>query len=540
MKDSSHVNIQPLVLFEKGMLPVKIIKILIWFAVFLISIIGYAVIEENLTNYIVGIKIINFILLEVLHDGHSISKWGNLGKSVNTITDPLYQSTSLYKLLIKGYKMLSSRTNYTQTLGKNIVNKDGGKIAEKANANGNSLDTKLRFGLIKTDIRLLNSVRLNQVSNLNCVRSYSTDSNSNSYSNSNSQSILDRKKTLLAELTIKDFHEITNKVKAKQFELVRLAELKGLRSKEVQDFQILLAKSLDFRLHALDLLKNKKGSQTAGVDKMTLTYNDGETLYELNKFLRDTLKKPAQYKPQPIKRVWIPKPGETEQRPLGIPTIKDRAIQTLINLVLLPLVELTSEPNSYGFRPYRDCKMAIGAVKSNLLSADHENIKKGILAQGKKVQTVSSYVASKDKYILDADIKGFFENINHKWIIENVFLPAQFKLFIQGWLKAKIIDINDTIDPTSGTPQGGIISPTLANMTLNGLENVILNSIKTLTNNKDQFKRVKNGDGTYKRILIGVKYFRYADDFIVLARSKNIIIKYVQPAIEEFLKERGL
>jgi retron-type reverse transcriptase len=530
MKDSPHVNIQPLIPFGKRMLPDKIIKTLIWFAVFLISIIGNTVIEENLTIYIVGITIKMFILLEVLHDGHSISKWGNLGKLVNYITNPLYQSISFYKLLMKGYKMLSSRTNYTQTLGKNIVNKDGGKIAEKANARGNSMDTKLRFGLIKTDIRLLNSVRLNQVSYLNCVRSYSTDS----------QLTLDRNKVLLAELTIKDFHEITNKVKAKQFELVRLAELKGLRSKEVQDFQILLAKSLDFRLHALDLLKNKNGSQTAGVDKMTLTYNDTETLYELNKFLRDTLKKPAQYKPQPIKRVWIHKPGKTEKRPLGIPTIKDRAIQTLINLVLLPLVELTSEPNSYGFRPHRDCKMAIGAVKSNLLSADHEKIKKGILAQGKKIQTVSSYVASKNKYILDADIKGFFDNINHDWIIANVFLPTQFKFFVQGWLKAKIIDINDTIDPTSGTPQGGIISPTLANMTLNGLEENILNSIKTLTNNKDQFKRVKNEDGTHKRILIGVKYFRYADDFIVIARSKNIIIQYVKPAVAEFLKERGL
>jgi Reverse transcriptase (RNA-dependent DNA polymerase) len=420
MKDSSHINIQPLVLSGKRMLPVKIIKILILFAVFLISIIGYTVIEENLTFYIVGITI--FFLLEVLHDGHSISKWGNLGKSVNSITDPLYQSTSLHKLLIKGYKMLSSWTNYTQTLGKNIVNKDGGKIAEKANATGNSVDTKFRFGLIKTDIRLLNSVRLNQVSKLNCVRSYSTDSNLT----------LDRKKPLLAELTITDFHEISDKVKVKQFELVRLAELKGLRSKEVQDFQILLAKSLDFRFHALDLLKRKKGSQTAGVDKMTLTFNDSDTLYELNKFLRDTLKKPALYKPQPINRVWIPKSGKSEKRPLGIPTLKDRALQTLINLVLIPLVELTSEPNSYGFRPYRDCKMAIGAVKSNLINADHDKIKKGILSQGKKVQNVSSYVASKDKYILDADIKGFFDNINHDWIIENVFLPAQFKLFVQG------------------------------------------------------------------------------------------------------------
>jgi hypothetical protein len=77
-------------------------------------------------------------------------------------------------------------------------------------------------------------------------------------------------------------------------------------------------------------------------------------------------------------------------------------------------------------------------------------------------------------------------------------------------------------------------------MTLNGLELVILNSINTLTKSKDQFKTVKNSDGTYKRILIGVKYFRYADDFIVLARSKNIIIQYIKPAIEEFLQERGL
>lgn len=532
MKNSSHINIQPLYPNGNRMLPIKTIKILSLFVVFLISITGYTVIEENLTIYTVGITII--ILLEVLHDGHSISKWGNLGKSVNLKTDPLYQSTSLYKLLIKGYKMLFSWTNYTQTFSKNIVNKDGGKITEKANATGNSLDTKLRFGLIKTDIRLLNSVRLNQVSKFNCVRPYSTDS----------KWTLDRKKPLQAKLTITDFQDISDKVKAKQLALVRLAELKGLTSQEVQDFQILLAKSKNFRLHALDLLRKTNGSQTYGVDKITLNYNDSETFYELNEFLKNILKKPVLYKPQPIKRVWIPKPGKIEKRPLGflIPTIKDRALQTLINLILLPLVELTSEPNSYGFRPYRDCKMAIGAVKSNLIYADpnHKKIREGILAQGKKVQTVSSYVSSKDKYILDADIKGFCENINQNWIISNVFLPAQFKLFVKGWLKANIIDINNTIDPISGTSQGGIISPTLANMTLNGLENVILNSIKTLTNNKDQFKRVQNGDGTYKRILIGVKYFRYADDFIVLARSKNIIIQYIKPAIEEFLTERGL
>lgn len=169
MKDSSHVKIQPLTPNGKRIFPVKRIKKLIWFVVSFISIVGYTVIEANLTIDIVGITII--ILLEVLHDGHSISKCVNLVKSVKFSrsavgkTDPLfiYQSTSLYKLLIKGYKMLSSWTDYTQTFSKNIVNKDGCKITEKANATGNSLDTKLSFGLIKTDIRLLNSVRLNQV-----------------------------------------------------------------------------------------------------------------------------------------------------------------------------------------------------------------------------------------------------------------------------------------------------------------------------------------------------------------------------------------
>jgi RNA-directed DNA polymerase len=259
---------------------------------------------------------------------------------------------------------------------------------------------------------------------------------------------------------------------------------------------------------------------------------------DLNVFLRDTVKNPNRYKPQAIKRVWIPKPGKQEKRPLGIPTINDRALQTLINLVLLPLVELTSEPNSYGFRPYRDCKMAIGAVKSNLLSQDPEKVKKGRLSRTKNVIAGSSFVAAKDKYILDADIKGFFDNIHHDWIMENVFLPENLKIFVKSWLTAKIIDNNQIIDPVTGTPQGGIISPTLANMTLNGLEKAVKTSIRV--SNIDEVLYVKNDDGTQKRIRLGVKYFRYADDFIVIARSKTIIINYVQPVIDKFLKERGL
>lgn len=108
---------------------------------------------------------------------------------------------------------------------------------------------------------------------------------------------------------------------------------------------------------------------------------------------------------------------------MGIPTIKDRALQTLVNLVLLPLVELTSEPNSYGFRPYRDCKMAIGAVRSNLLSHDPDKLREGIRFRSKntRAETGKNTITGKDKYILDADIKGFFDNINHDWIMECIF-----------------------------------------------------------------------------------------------------------------------
>ena len=124
--------------------------------------------------------------------------------------------------------------------------------------------------------------------------------------------------------------------------------------------------------------------------------------------------------------------------------------------------------------------------------------------------------------------------------MENIFLPDKLKIFVKSWLNAKMMVQDQIIDPVSGTPLGGIISPTLANMTLNGLEKVVTTSIRVSNKMVDQGLYVKNGNGNPKRILIGIKYFRYADDFIVIARSKTIIINYVKPAIEQFLSERGL
>lgn len=293
----------------------------------------------------------------------------------------------------------------------------------------------------------------------------------------------------------------------------------------------------------------KEGSNTPGVDGKTI---EGYKLDDLNKYLRTTLNKPHLYQAKPIKRVWIPKPRKNEKRPLGIPTIQDRLLQSLINMVLLPLVELTSDENSYGFRPRRDCKMAIGALRADLITWDKEKVRKGRLNRGSRsdsqqetgnIPRSSNTIYTKapeDKIILDADIKGFFDNINHDWIMDNVYLHEDLKFFLRSWLKAKILDKGKILDPITGTPQGGIISPTLANLTLNGLEKVILKSISPITRSKDQTTWTKTQDGTILRFVLGVKYYRYADDFVVLARSKYIMNNYVKPSIEKFLQERGL
>lgn len=107
-------------------------------------------------------------------------------------------------------------------------------------------------------------------------------------------------------------------------------------------------------------------------------------------------------------------------------------------------------------------------------------------------------------------------------------------------MKAKIFDNGTYEDPINGTPQGGIIPPTLANFTLNGLEKAVRESIYPLTKSKEQRMQIKLKDGRYRRIALGTTCIRYADDFIIITRSKNILGKYITPVVNDFLKERGL
>ena len=209
-------------------------------------------------------------------------------------------------------------------------------------------------------------------------------------------------------------------------------------------------------------------------------------------------------KVSPTRRVWIPKPGTEEKRPLGIPTMKDRALQALVKLALEPEWEARFEPNSYGFRPGRSCHDAVEAI--------------------------FSAIRLKPKYVLDTDIAKCFDRINQEALLRKLNTFPTIRRQVRAWLKAGVMD-NKQLFPTSeGTPQGGVISPLLANIALHGMEERIKQYAETLPGKSGIGKR----DNRRSLSLI-----RYADDFVILHENLTVVQR-CKEIISEWLKGMGL
>jgi RNA-directed DNA polymerase len=239
---------------------------------------------------------------------------------------------------------------------------------------------------------------------------------------------------------------------------------------------------------AVRKVTQNKGKRTPGID--------GERWLTPNSKMKAALSLTGKrYKAKPLKRVFINKIGKNKKRPLGIPTMYDRAMQSLYSLALEPIAETMSDIRSFGFRRHRSTKDACQQI---------------FLCLSRKISA---------QWILEGDIKGCFDNINHQWLLTNI--PIEKSILTQ-FLKAGFVYKRHLNPTTAGTPQGGLISPLLANMTLDGIEKLLLVKYPKRSNNSTK-----------------VNFIRYADDFIVTANSEETA-REIKDMIVTFLQERGL
>ena len=259
--------------------------------------------------------------------------------------------------------------------------------------------------------------------------------------------------------------------------------------RKVRSLQSLLTRSSSAKALAVRRVTENQGRKTPGVDGQT--WSTPEEKWEAAQDLCS-----QGYKPSPLRRIHIPK-ANGGKRPLGIPTMRDRAMQALHLLALDPVAESTADHHSYGFRKGRSTTDAIVQLHNVL---------------GRKASA---------KFVLEGDIKGCFDNINHDWLLSNVCMD---KRLLRKWLKAGFLEKGNLFPTMAGTPQGGIISPVLANIALDGLQ-AQLDSLFTTVRQAREAK---------------VHLVRYADDFVITGSSTELLENKIKPVVTEFLKERGL
>jgi RNA-directed DNA polymerase len=214
----------------------------------------------------------------------------------------------------------------------------------------------------------------------------------------------------------------------------------------------------------------KANGGAAGVDHQTVEDFERDLIKNLRR-LSEQLRE-GSYRPQAVRRVWIPKPGSREKRPLGVPTVRDRVVQAALRLVLEPIFERDFAEQSYGFRPQRGCKNALRRVDD-------------LLKQG-------------DTWIVDADLKSYFDTIPHQRLMERVgerVSDGAVLGLVEAFLNQQVLDGMKSWTPEGGTPQGAVLSPLLSNLYLDPLDRQMAE--------------------------VGMEMVRYADDFVLLCRSRE-------------------
>jgi RNA-directed DNA polymerase len=298
------------------------------------------------------------------------------------------------------------------------------------------------------------------------------------------------------DINWRKLERVTFKLQKRIFQASERGDVKAVRKLQKTLIRSWSAKCIAVRR----VTQDNQGKNTAGVDGVkSLTPKQRTNLvYKLK----------LEGKAKPTRRVNIPKPGTTETRPLGIPTINDRALQALCKMALEPEWEAKFEPNSYGFRPGRSCHDAIAAIHTN--------------------------INQKAKYVLDADIAKCFDRIDHKALLSKIYTYPTLSRQLKTWLKAGYCVQGELFPTNEGTPQGGVISPLLANIALHGMEERVKQYAETLVMlSPGGFKLNKN----QRRDTLSL--IRYADDFVIIHEDLSVV-KKCQEIIAEWLCDMGL
>lgn len=459
--------------------------------------------------------------------------------------------------------LIASRLSWTLSLSKlwlDIVDWYGGKITEKAKALSNVKDrgvTRAKEIEATSDCSLVKALSSSKMIKFpvelsdNLVRltplhrslwpNSVLSMRATNFSNLNircqrihkSSLTTMKSETKLLWPSLKRLKIIADKVYVEQRKLVELAQQYGKNDRRVLRLQEALGLSFNFRIYSVYKVTINSGASTPGIDGITLTTPEEKAL--MVEKLREILCS-KEYKASPVRRVYTWKDTKLAviRRGSGsgsgsgysasdccappnkvlVPTVRDRCLQQVVKLILEPIVEMNSDLHSYAFRKYRGPLNAIGAARVSLR---------------KNMQ---------NKHILNATIEGFFDNIHYQWLKKNTPLPGFHKDLLNEWFRSGAILYDVTTD-TDRSFQG-IVSPILVNLTLNGLEKTVDHSLNKLTSSKERRISFCHKDGNKYRIALKVKVIRYADNLIIIARSKHLLKKYILPAVKKFLSERGL